>query len=340
MLIRRLLLVFICISRGLAQWRDCGDVNVTEDGPFGEMVQFNATAEDGTLVFVFHPQQRSTHPYPVMIFSHGASGEYPMYEWALQRYVSHGFVVIGPHIKSPQEDTSPLTLDPYGDFTIKGYHYAVKAANDTSSPLYQMLDLENLVLAGHSMGATSTIMAAAKLPPGTSKVAVAQHPGICGPWGPPPCLGPGKLLCSTWMPSDFKTASSKMPVLLTTATNDAAFWPAPHTAEHELGCYEKSTTSEAYTAFVQFSADACADDGTGGRYDRKWSTGGHDCPMRKVSPETQWVLVAAKLYAQLGGSSSSECYALLWGEDSVMKKDAAVEKVMIDKGHTSSSVVV
>mmetsp|Transcript_84300 Transcript_84300/g.161171 ORF Transcript_84300/g.161171 Transcript_84300/m.161171 type:complete len:340 (-) Transcript_84300:211-1230(-) len=339
MLTRQYLLALFCIPNGLAVWPDCGEVDVTHDGPFGEMVQFNATAEDGTLVFVYHPAKRSQQTYPVMVYSHGATGEYPMYIWALRRYVSHGFVVIGPHIKSPQKDTSPFTLDPHGNFTIKGVHYAVQAASDISSPLYQMLDLKNLVLAGHSMGATSTIMAAAKLPVGTSKVAIAQHPGLCGPWGPPPCIGPGPL-CNTWMPADFKTASSHMPVLLMTATNDAAFWPAPHTAEHEAGCYEKSR-SEAYTAFVQFSADACADDGTGGRYDRKWSTGGHDCPMRKVSPETQWVLVAAKLYAQLGGNSSSYCHSMLWGTARAsIKADPAVEKVIINTGHSSSSVVV
>lgn len=328
------------LSGAAAKWPDCGEVDVTRDGPFGAMVQFNATAEDGTLVFVYHPPFPGKAPFPVMIYSHGASGEYPMYLWALRRYVSHGFVVIGPHIKGPKEDTSPLTLDPKGGFTIKGVHYALKAAADKASPLYQMIDLQNLLLVGHSMGATSTIMAAAQLPAGTSKVAIAQHPGICGPWGPPPCLGPG-ILCNTWMPDDFKTASSKMPVLLTTATNDGAFWPAPNTAVHEFGCYNKSVTEEAHTAFVQFSADACADDGTGGRYDRKWSTGGHDCPMKKASPETQWVLVASKLYGQLEGMSSSHCYSMLWGGGKTsIGTDSAVEKSMINAGHKASSVVV
>jgi len=268
-------------------------------------------------------------------------GEYPMYLWAIQRYVSHGFVVIGPHVKGPKEDTSPLTLDPHGNFTIKGVNYAVKAAANASSPLYKMLDLQNLVLAGHSMGATSTLMAAAKLPAGTVKVTVAQHPGICGPFGPPPCLGPGPL-CNTWMPADFQNASSKMPVVLTTATNDGAFWPAPHTAEHELGCFQKSTTTKVgHTAFAQFSAAACADDGTGGRYDRKWSTGGHDCPMRKVSPETEWVLVASKLYAQLGGVATSQCYSMLWGTGKTsLKEDPDAEKTIINSGRDSSALVV
>jgi len=341
-MVKQYVLAFVCIPRCLGfVWPDCSEADVKQDGPFGDMHQFNATADDGTLIFVYHPPLPDKGPFPVMIYSHGATGEYPMYLSAFQRYVSHGFVVIGPHIKGPKADTNPFTTDPHGNFTIKGVHYAVKAAADVSSPLYNMLDLHNLVLAGHSMGASSTIMAATKLPAGTAKVAVAQHPGICGPFGPPPCIGHGAL-CDTWMPADFEDASSKMPIVLTTATNDGAFWPAPHTAEHELGCFQKSTTTqEGHTAFAQFSASACADDGTGGRYDRKWSTGGHDCPMRKVSPETEWVLVASKLYAQFGGSSTSQCYAMLWGAGGTsLQKDPAVEKSVINSGSNSTTLVV
>jgi hypothetical protein len=284
-----------------------------------------------------------------MVFSHGATGEYAMYTRAIERYTSHGFVVIFPHVKSPKDDTSPLTLDPHGDFTIKGVNFAIGANEDKSSPLYKALDLQNLMLAGHSMGASSTIMAAKRLPEGTAtvtpKVAVSQHPGLCGPFGPPPCLGPGPL-CNTWMPADFTTASQKIPLLLTTATNDGAFWPAPHTAPHEYGCYNKSVGGPSKgTAFTQFSASACSDDGTGGRYDRHWSTGGHDCPMKVHSVETQWVLVAAKLYAQLDGDTSSHCHAMLWGSaKGSMSQDPAVEhhklNVASTLGSSRGSVVV
>merc|ERR1712083_655395 len=151
--------------------------------------------------------------------------------------------------------------------------------------------------------------------------------------GPPPCLGPG-FLCNTWMPKDLEAVTAKMPFLLTTATNDGAFWPAPKTAEHELGCFHKSTDdsqSKDSTAFAQFSAAACADDGKGGRYDRKWSDGGHDCPMNHESVETQWVLATAKLYAHVGGSASSKCYEMLWGEGAdSLQKALTVEKVVVN----------
>jgi dienelactone hydrolase len=306
------------------------------------MTWVNDTAEDGTLVFIFHPPLPGKAPYPVMVYSHGSVGEYAMYTYAIERYVSHGFVVIFPHIISPKKDTSALTLDPHGNFTIKGVHYALQANSNASSPLYKALDLEKLVLAGHSMGASSTIMAAKLLPPGVAKAAVAQHPGICGPFGPPPCLGPGPLLCSTWMPKDFTDASESMPLILTTATNDGAFWPAPATAKHEYGCYNKSVGTPAKgTAFVEFSADVCQDDGTGHRYDRKWSTGGHDCPMRADSVETQWVITAAKLYGQLGGDTTSHCYAKLWGKAAgSLSEDPAMAKFKLNPKAVAESILL
>jgi len=316
-----------------AAWPDCDKVDTKGLGPFGEMTQFNDTANDGTLVFILHPPlPAASGKYPVMVFSHGSTGEYAMYTHSIQRYVSHGFVVIFPHIKGPKADTGHFTLDPMGNFTIKGVDYAISANGNASSKLYKALDLDNLMLAGHSMGATSTIMAAKRLPAGTAVAAVAQHPGLCGPFGPPPCI-PGS--CNTWMPADFKQASTSMPLVLTTATNDGAFWPAPYTAPHEYGCYNKSlalgAASSKGTAFAQLSAAVCQDDGTGGRYDRHWSTGGHDCPMKEDSPETQWVLVAAKLYAQLGGDTSSKCHKMLWGSDSdSLSKNANMEHTKIN----------
>lgn len=311
---------------------DCDKVDVRGFGSFGNLSMLNATDEDGTMLFVFHPPlAKDQAPYPVMVYSHGATGEWAMYEDAFRRFVSHGFVVIFPHIKGPKQDTKSLTTDPMGGFTMKGFNYAKSANEDEASPLHGFLDLSNVVLAGHSMGATSTIMAAHKLPAGSVKLAYAQHPGLCGPYGPPPCFGHGAL-CNTWMPADFEDVSSKVPVILSTATNDGAFWPAPGTANHEFGCFNKSTKNSDFkveTAFVQFSEEACEDDGQGGRYDRHWSNGGHDCPMKSGSVEMPWVIVAAKLYAQLGGDKASKCHAMLWGTDSdSLSQDPAVEAVV------------
>jgi dienelactone hydrolase len=292
--------------------------------------------EEGKIIYVFHPQLSGAGaPYPVIVFSHGSTGEWLMYQHAFERYVSHGFVVLFPHIKSPEQDINALTTDPMGGFTTKGVHFASAANTNASSPLYGKLDTSNIVLAGHSMGASSTIMAAANLPAGTAKLAYAQHPGLCGPIGPPPCIIHGSALCYTWLDVDFQAVSSKMPIIMHTAANDKAF-DIPlitKTPKKELECFHTATDnsdSKDSTIFARFSEDVCQDDGQGGRDGRTWSNGGHDCPMLNNSPETAWVLTAAKLYAQLDGDVNSHCHAMLWGngQDSLQQDSAVDEKIV------------
>jgi len=324
---------------------DCDPASVADFGKFGDMSQTNATDQDGKTIFAFHPPlSADSAPYPVIVFSHGSTGEWLMYKDAFERYTSHGFVVIFPHIKGPEDDQKALTTDPMGGFTTKGVTFASNANSDEASPLHGMLDLSNIVLAGHSMGASSTIMAAAKLPEGTVKLAYAQHPGLCGPIGPPPCLVHGGPLCSTWLDVDFQAADSKMPVIMTTASNDEAFdILGSKTPQKEQACFQKSTDgsdSKSSTLFAKFSADVCQDDGQGGRDGRTWSNGGHDCPMKSASPETVWVLVAAKLYAQLDGDASSQCYAMLWGDEAgSLQQDSAIEEHIVNAPTGSVRVV-
>lgn len=258
-----------------------------------------------------------------------------MYKDAFKRYTSHGFVVVFPHIKSPGGDQKALTTDPMGGYTKKGFRFATAANADAASPLEGMLDLSNVVLAGHSMGGSATIMAAATLPEGSVKLAYAQHPGLCGPLGPPPCLVHGGPLCSTWLAEDVQAVSARMPFIMHTSSNDEAFDVlGSKTPAKELKCFEKSTDgsdSKDSTIFAQFSSEVCQDDGQGGRPGRSWSNGGHDCPMLSASPETQWVLVAAKLYAQLDGDVSSQCHAMLWGDGfTSLQHDAAIEKNIVN----------
>merc|ERR1711974_439602 len=104
---------------------------------------------------------------------------------------------------------------------------------------------------------------------------VTQHPGICGPIGPPPYP-------ATWMKGDLREVSQRHPVLFTTATNDGAFLPAPLTAKHELGCFNgamSGASSDAKAVFAQFSAAACNNDGD---REPQWSDGGHNCPMKRL----------------------------------------------------------
>jgi dienelactone hydrolase len=224
-----------------------------------------------------------------MTFMHGSTGQWEMYNDNLNHFASHGFAVLFPFIKSPQKDKNPLTTNTDGKYLLKAIEFARAANADPTSPLYGIVDMDNIVIAGHSMGATCSIMASKTLPKGV-KASIAQHPGICGPFGPPPSP-------DTWLKKDLNTLTANLPMLFTTATNDGAFWPAPQTAKHEYGCFEAGVNENAQAAFVQFSADACKEDD-----DRKpFPDGGHNCPLKKIDagrPEMWWVLTMLKLYGQ------------------------------------------
>jgi hypothetical protein len=120
------------------------------------------------------------------------------------------------------------------------------------------------------MGATCSIMGSySKGGEHNVKLTVTQHPGICGPLGPPPSP-------DTWMPKELEAVTKVHPVFFTTAHNDGAFWPAPQTAAHEYGCWKKSMADDSVSVFVEFSKDACIED-----HDREpFPDGGHNCPMK------------------------------------------------------------
>ena len=127
-----------------------------------------------------------------------------------------------------------------------------------------------------------------------------------------------------------RTVSSRSPLLLTTATNDGAFWPAPLTAQHERGCFKGAlgggaTGSQHPAFFVQFSTAACAEDGAR----RPFADAGHDCAF-KAGVETPWVLSAMKLYAQQRGRASSRCASMLLGGGAgSLKADPLVELSLV-----------
>jgi len=281
--------------------------------------------EDHPMVVIY--PTASPSPAPLFVFMHGSTGDIKMYELNLRNYASHGFVVVFPYVKNPKDDRSPLTTNTNGEFILKGIAMAnASTTANTSSPIYGKVDMGNVVVAGHSMGASCSIMAGLRsitderVPKDAVKLVVTQHPGICGPFGPPPWP-------STWLESELGTVVSHYPTLFTTATNDGAFWPAPHTAEHELGCFNGGVPENGThpTTFVQFSATACNEDGAF----PPWTDEGHDCPF-KTGIETPWVLTAIKLYAQQGGSAQSQCAKMLYGTgDDSLVHDPHVEKYVM-----------
>lgn len=109
---------------------------------------------------------------------------------------------------------------------------------------------------------------------------------------------------------------------MTTAHNDSAFWPAPHTAEHEFNCYNKSVKDQKDNAsyFIEFSADACQKDGNVPPFDDS----GHNCAF-KTNVETPYVFAFIKLYGQMNGDKNSMCYKIVNDSDNILK-DSRIEK--------------
>jgi len=313
----------LLLAAGASAFPDCtgGEAAL---GPYGPAAFHNHTWEGKPLYSLTPAGEAPAAGWPLIVFMHGLTGQYGMYEGVVQLYASHGFVVVFPFIKSPKKDAAkfPPVTNTNGEYILHGIDFALNATKDPSSVLYTKVDSTRIVSAGHSMGATCSIMAAkriidagdATLP--ALKLVVTQHPGICGPFGPPPWP-------DTWLKEDLTKVNDHVPVLFTTATNDGAFWPAPQTAKHELGCYSGSNLGQGKpTAFIQFSAAACTEDH---KHD-PFTDSGHNCPFKVPAPETPWVLTALKLYAQFDGNASTQCSQLLWGNGtSSLSNDSNVE---------------
>lgn len=320
------LLLLFGLETAEATFDDCDGASELKPGAYSN-VSFHSLAWAGAQFYALVPQ--SAGPLPLIVFMHGSTGQFEMYARSpgtgnnsadagpLDIYASHGFVLLFPFVKDPEKDKSPLTTNTDGEYILKAIEFAKAAQSDSSSPLKGAIDLHNIISAGHSMGGTCSIMAGRRSDAGVLKAVVTQHPGICGPFGPPPWP-------ATWMESDLAALSEKTPLLFTTATNDGAFWPKPYTAEHELGCFTNSKV-HGPAAFAQFSAGACAEDHASSPFTDE----GHNCPF-KPSVETPWVLRFAKLYAQLGGRADSRCHELIWGSsEGSLRSSHSVEHSVI-----------
>jgi len=302
-------LLIACVSAQTVGFDDC-TLTLWREGPYASYF-FNATDQEGVEIFGLMPREavpQGVPGFPVLAYAHGLTGDWSQTESQLKQIASWGFVVVFPHIKGPEEDTRPTTTDPMGGFLLKAVEYINIAAQDAGSVLFGRVDVNSIVLGGHSMGASTAIMAAAKLQEagtaGAIKFVFSLHPGLCGPIGPPPCLQHGGPLCSTWLDIDIDLVLQSTPFLLTTATNDGAFRPAPNTAEEELACFtggiDLSSNTSTAAVFAQFTEESCL----GGLGEEN----GHCCPLGDwEDPQWPWVLRAMRLYAHQGGSLKTLC---------------------------------
>lgn len=328
-----MLLLFLITFQalGVHSWDDCdpetdghAPFNSTAGGPFKHTAFLNTTWNKH-IIYVLYPDQ-SQPKFPLLLWMHGLTGQYEMNQPALSLYASHGFVIMFPFILGPEADTGQFVTNTNGKYLLNALEFAGNVSADPKSPLYNRIDMSSVVVSGHSMGATCSIEAAttlASLDDKRVKLVVAQHPGLCGPFGPPPWP-------STWLPKGFASMNAKYPVLMTTATNDNAFLPAPTTALHETQCYNATialaTVDTKTSIFVEYSDKACQNDHARDPFDDS----GHNCAF-KTTTETPWMTTAIKYYAHLGANPASKCHEMLFGQNSTsFLNDANVQNLMIN----------
>jgi dienelactone hydrolase len=115
---------------------------------------------DRTVVtHITHPT--SGGPYPLLVLSHGATGDPDEYDEVVPAWASDGFVVAAPEFPLTNRDV-PGALANIGDVVnqpgdVSFVIDSVVAANDDpSDPLHGLVDPEAIGVVGHSLGGATT----------------------------------------------------------------------------------------------------------------------------------------------------------------------------------------
>lgn len=170
----------------------------------------------------------STTPAPVVAFAHGfglAPGAYPLARMLVEQ---RGFVVLLPHNLGVLPSTVNLALDQV--FLLA---HAVEESGNPASPLYKRVS-NHTVLAGHSLGGGSTLLAA-------DRQLAAAYPS-------PTAMFTVSLGTYT-IPGAAKSAPripASMPALLLTATEDCVDPPE----KNSIPAYQKMQSDCAFVVSV------------------------------------------------------------------------------------------
>jgi hypothetical protein len=107
---------------------------------------------DLSLYTVFRPAcMKDGEKYPVITWGNGTCGQSGGYASLLATVASYGFVVIAANSRFTDAGNNEM---------LKALDFAKAANEDSSSPLYQRLDLDHIGAAGHSQGSSATAHAA------------------------------------------------------------------------------------------------------------------------------------------------------------------------------------
>jgi predicted dienelactone hydrolase len=112
---------------------------------------------------VFYPQQPvgQHRQFPLIVFSHGFTANGPLYASVLSPWVAHGYVVAAPTfpLSSMGAPGGPTVLDyanQPGDVSFV-ISQMLRLSRTGDSPLAQLIDTHEIGVAGHSLGAITTL---------------------------------------------------------------------------------------------------------------------------------------------------------------------------------------
>jgi len=336
-------------------WDDCTAKPPELDGSFEST--FWAAQPNKTQFYVQYPTSplpQGPKGWPIVIFMHALNLGWEWYQPQIERWASHGIVVVFPFIKSQSQDDTvyPIVSDSTGKWLQKGLGFVRDMASGTLAMppgLQGSLDLANVAFAGHNMGAVSALRIAASSPEGTVKLVIAQHPFPCD-IGPPP---PPYTITS----DEIKKAGDKAGLILFTSEDDTAFGPASWTPGREKKCFGAAAGNAIFASFSSAACDAYPDCsklpamGPFGKLDCKGKVHavgkGHFCPCSApgvptwVSPQQQWLTVALRAYLHYGLDTNSACYDLLYGSGpKSLSSDPNIADKQLQKKSSGNLVLV
>jgi len=81
------------------------------------MTFLNATTSEGHPLYGLIPtKDTDDRKFPLIGFNHGSTGQWEFYNDNLNHFASHGYVIVFPFIKNPDDDKKPFTTNTDGKY--------------------------------------------------------------------------------------------------------------------------------------------------------------------------------------------------------------------------------
>lgn len=111
---------------------------------------FDETDDAMGSIYVWMPQSEAPSPRPIIIIVNGSNAIASRCEPFFERLASWGFVVVG--------NDDPMAG--HGDSTSRMLDFLLAAAEDAEHPLYGLIDISKIGIAGYSQGGAGALRAA------------------------------------------------------------------------------------------------------------------------------------------------------------------------------------